>query len=121
MEINNNYFDQLINNDSDIEKLKNHSSGKKKVFEQENSKLDNPNGNLEDEKLKELANEFTSILMKQMFKSMRNTIPESELIDGGYAEDVFTDMLDDEISKQGAEQSGFTALGKLLYEQLRNN
>ena len=50
---------------------------------------------------------------------MRDTVPKGELIDGGYAEEVFTDMLDGEISKLGPTDPGFSSLGKLLYEQLR--
>ncbi|HLV10053.1 MAG TPA: rod-binding protein [Halanaerobiales bacterium] len=76
--------------------------------------------NSENEKLRLLAGEFTSILLKQMFKSMRNTIFKSELLDGGFAEEVFTDMLDEEISKKGASQQGFNNLSRILYEQLKN-
>src|SRR5690554_452795 len=54
----------------------------------------------QNEKLKLLAEEFTSILLKQMFKSMRNTVFRSELLEGGFAEEVFTDMMDEEISKK---------------------
>ena len=73
----------------------------------------------DEQRLRLLANEFTSILLKQMFKSMRNTVGKGELLDGGYAEEVFTDMLDGEISKLGASGQGFSSLGKLLYDQLR--
>ena len=73
----------------------------------------------EKEKLRLLAGEFTSILLKQMFKSMRNTIFKSELLDGGFAEEIFTDMLDEEISKKGASQQGFNNLSRILYEQLK--
>ncbi len=73
----------------------------------------------ENEKLKALTEEFTSILMKQMFKAMRKTIPENKMLDGGFAEDVFTDMLDDEISTLGAKRDGFNTLSRLLYEELR--
>ncbi|MFW5985968.1 MAG: rod-binding protein [Halanaerobiales bacterium] len=79
----------------------------------------NPEGSSQDKRLKMLAGEFTSILMKQMFKTMRQTVPEGKLIDGGFSEDVFTDMLDEEISKLGAEQKNFNTLSRLLYEQLR--
>ncbi|MFW6386444.1 MAG: rod-binding protein [Bacillota bacterium] len=71
-----------------------------------------------EEKLQEAVSEFTSIFMKQMFKAMRSSLPDDKLIDGGYAEDVFTDMMDEEVSKLGAEQRGFDNLNRLLYEQL---
>ena len=73
----------------------------------------------EDEKIKLRASELSSIFMNQMFKAMRSTIPEGGLIDGGFAEEVFTDMLDSEISKLGAGQDGFNTIGRLLYQQLK--
>jgi Rod binding domain-containing protein len=76
--------------------------------------------NEDNDELKKVVNDFTSILMKQMFKSMRDTINESNFINGGLAEDIFTDMLDSEISSQGAAQQGFNSLGRLLYEELNN-
>ncbi|ACL70403.1 rod-binding protein [Halothermothrix orenii] len=77
---------------------------------------DNNNGT-RDQKLKEAADQFVAIFVKQMLKTMRDTVPEKGLIDGGFAEDVFTDMLDGEISKQSVRQ-GFNYLSRLLYEQL---
>ncbi len=74
-----------------------------------------------DEKLKYLAGEFTSILLKQMFNSMRSSVFKSEFIDGGFSEDVFEDMLDEEISKKGSRQQGFNNLGRILYKQLKMN
>ena len=72
-----------------------------------------------DDKLRLLADEFTSILMKQMLKSMRKTVPEGKLIDGGFSEDVFKDMYDEKISKLGMGQNGYNTLSKLLYEQIK--
>ncbi|MFW5856046.1 MAG: rod-binding protein [Bacillota bacterium] len=71
-----------------------------------------------DEKLKEVVSEFTSIFLNQMFKAMRDTVPEEGLIDGGFAEDVFTDMHDQEISKMGSKQNSFNNLNQVLYQQL---
>lgn len=101
VELANNY--QRVSNDNDLKRI------------EDNSGLMNTG----DDRLKELANEFTSILMKQMFKAMRKTVPESSLIDGGFSEDVFTDMLDDEISKAGSRQNTFNNLSRALYEQLQ--
>lgn len=90
-----------------------------KYFKTENDKFKSNINDIQDEQLKKAANEFTSILIKQMLKSMRETIPEKKLLDAGFAEDVFTDMLDGEISKLGSGSSGFNNLSKLLYEQLK--
>lgn len=111
MELNTNLIQQnysQILSEHDLKKIK-HQQISSNLTEQERA----------EQRLRLLANEFTSILLKQMFKAMRNTVPKGELIDGGYAEEVFTDMLDGEISKLGPTDPGFSSLGKLLYEQLR--
>ena len=74
-----------------------------------------------EEELKGVVSKFTSIFLKQMFKSMRSTIPEDGMIDGGFAEDVFTDMYDKEISKLGSKQNNFSGLNQILFEQLNQN
>ena len=74
-----------------------------------------------EEELKKVVDEFTAIFLNQMFKSMRSTIPEGGMIDGGFAEDVFTDMYDKEISKLGSKQSNFSGLNQILFEQLNQN
>lgn len=70
------------------------------------------------EDLKNAVDQFTSIFLHQMFKSMRSTVPESKLIDGGFGEDVFTDMLDQRISELGSKQSSFSGLNQILFQQL---
>lgn len=72
----------------------------------------------EGQRLRQAVNEFTSILVNKMFSSMRDTVPDDKFIDGGFAEDVFTDMMDSEISKMGARQDSFASLNRLLYQQL---
>ncbi|MFW5998616.1 MAG: rod-binding protein [bacterium] len=110
MEINSDFVQQKVQMNLDLADDKN-----------VNSKLNNINENNSEKnnkKLKKVVNEFSSIFIKKMFESMRNTLPEEKLIDGGYAEDVFTDMLDKEISQLGSEQNNFDNLNKQLYEQL---
>ncbi|MFW5976505.1 MAG: rod-binding protein [Bacillota bacterium] len=72
----------------------------------------------ENKKLKNAVNEFSSILIQKMFQSMRDTLSEEKLVDGGFAEDVFTDMMDKEISQLGSEQNSFNSLNDKLYRQL---
>jgi murein DD-endopeptidase MepM/ murein hydrolase activator NlpD len=52
-----------------------------------------------------------------MFKSMRETIGKSELFHGGNAEDIYTSMLDAELSKNMA-QAGGIGLADMLLRQL---
>ena len=77
-----------------------------------------PGTDQDNENLKKLTDEFTSILLHKMFASMRSTLPENKLLTGGFAEEVFTDMYDKEVSKMGSKQQNFNGLSELLYKQL---
>lgn len=74
---------------------------------------------LSDEKKKELkklegaCKDFESIFVFQMMKEMKKTVHKNALNHGGFAEDVFSDMLDQERSK------GMNiGLGDMLFVQL---
>ena len=107
MEIDNNHIIDRYNLAIDRQ-----SDSIKDIADNDLDKIEN------DDRLKKLSNEFTSILLQKMFKSMRSTLPENKLISGGFAEDVFTDMYDREISKRGSKQGSFNRLSELLYRQL---
>jgi Rod binding domain-containing protein len=69
-------------------------------------------------KLYEQCQEFESIFVKMMLKEMRNSVDKSDsLLSGGWAEDIYSDMLDDEYSKSIAKKAGF-GLADQLYKQL---
>ena len=68
--------------------------------------------------LKELTQEMESIFIYQTLKVMRRTVPKSEFLNGGMAEDIFQGMLDEEYSKK-MSQASTLGLGQLLYEQLK--
>jgi len=62
--------------------------------------------------------EFESIFAKMMLKEMRASVDKSDsLLSGGWAEDIFQDMLDDEHAKSMAETAGL-GIAELLYRQL---
>ena len=62
--------------------------------------------------------EFESIFAKMMLKEMRASVDKSgSLISGGWAEDIFQDMLDDEHAKSMAETAGL-GIAEQLYRQL---
>ncbi|SRR6056297_4120821 len=68
--------------------------------------------------LEEAASEFTSIFIEKMFSAMKNTLSDEKLIDGGYAEDVFTDMLYKEYSIMSGKQGLLADLNRKLAAQL---
>jgi Rod binding domain-containing protein len=68
-------------------------------------------------KLYRACQEFEAIYIKQMLNVMRKTVNRSGLLDGGFAQEVFEDMLYDEYAKKMAEHAGF-GLSDSLYRQL---
>lgn len=68
------------------------------------------------EKLKAACSDFESIFMNQMLKEMRKTVNKSKFIHGGQAEEIFSDMLDQEKSKEMS-----VGIGDVLYKQLERS
>lgn len=70
------------------------------------------------EALKELCRDFESIFIHSLFKEMRKTIPESELLGNDMATDLFEEIMDMEVARDMAAKGGF-GLADILYGQLR--
>jgi len=68
-------------------------------------------------KVKQLASDFESIFMEQIFRSMRSSVQKSGLIDGGNAEEIYTSMLDSEYAKEMSKQ-GNAGLAQMIERQL---
>lgn len=69
------------------------------------------------ETLKKACEDFEALFVAQLMKEMRETIPESGLMDGGQAEEIYMSLLDTHLSHEIAS-SGSLGLAKQLYEQL---
>lgn len=67
--------------------------------------------------LYKVCQDFEAIFIKQMLNVMRKTINKTGLLDGGFAEEVFEDMLYDEYAKKMAKNGNF-GLSDSLYRQL---
>ena len=74
----------------------------------------------DDKALKEACQEFEAIFIEQMLKSMRKTVPESGLMNGGMAEDVFEDMLYENYAEK-MSKSASLGLSDMLYRQISQN
>ncbi len=73
--------------------------------------------NQRNDKLYQACEDFEAIFIKQMLSSMRKTVNKSGLFDGGFAEEIYEDMLYDEYA---AKMASSTRLGiaEMLYKQL---
>jgi flagellar protein FlgJ len=60
--------------------------------------------------------DFEAIFVEQLFKTMRASVPESELLNGGRAEEIYTSMLDQQIAQEMAHGQGSVGLA----DQMRN-
>lgn len=71
-------------------------------------------------KLKATCQDFESILVSYMLKSMRGAGASSDLVEKNMGEKIFTDMLDDEYAKLASRTSRL-GLADLLYRQLSSD
>jgi len=72
----------------------------------------------ETDKLKQACIDFSAIFIKQMLNAMKDTIPETGMMDGGMAEEIFEDMLYDEYAKSMAQTANL-GLAEMMYDQLK--
>jgi flagellar protein FlgJ len=93
-------------------------SGNLAQLQLQNLRYDMPQGDANSQ-LREVAEDFEAIFVKQMLESMRGTLnPENRLVDTGMAGDIFEDMLYDEYASIMAKTGGF-GLADLIVEQYR--
>lgn len=71
------------------------------------------------EKLKQVCKEFEGLLLQMMYRQMKRTVPESELMPASSGREIFQDMLDEEVV-HNATQRG-VGLSEVLYRQLSMN
>ena len=59
-----------------------------------------------------------AIFVEQLFKTMRASVPESKLLDGGRAEELYTSMLDQQVAEQMAHGQGSIGLANQMQNKL---
>lgn len=74
----------------------------------------------EKEELKEACNQFEEYFLNQLMKEMRTTVDKSSLVNKGQAEEMFTEMLDQELTK-GSVKAGGIGISDMLFKQLNKN
>mgnify|MGYP003623366680 CR=1 FL=1 len=70
-----------------------------------------------EKKVRQVAEDFVSVFMNQVMKSMRSTVQENTAMHGDNGEKFFQEMLDTEQSKTLAKGSGY-GLTELVYESM---
>lgn len=70
----------------------------------------------QNEGLRKATRDFEAVFIQQLVKVMRETVPDSGLVDGGQSEDIFSGLLDEHLSTltAGEHPSG---LADALYRQ----
>lgn len=66
---------------------------------------------------KAAASEFEKFFLSFMMKAMKKTVPKSELINTGIADDIYFDMFLDEVAEQSVKSGGL-GLAKIIEEQI---
>ena len=73
-----------------------------------------------DSQLREACREMESMFVYYLFKEMRATIPKSGLVGEGKTEEIYTSLLDLELSKELSSKGGL-GLSSILFDQLCRN
>lgn len=71
----------------------------------------------EDADLRKASRDFEALFIHKMLQTMRKTIPENSLLDGGLVEDIYTDMLDQQIAQAASERESF-GIASMIYEEM---
>jgi flagellar protein FlgJ len=78
-----------------------------------------PGGNGDEVRLRQVSRQMEGVFVQELFKAMRETIPQGEgVVDGGMGEEIFSGLMDQHLASQvGA--GGERGLGAAIYRQLR--
>ncbi len=67
--------------------------------------------------LRKSSQEFEALLLMEMLKSMRKSVPEGDLFEKDTSTEIFRDMLDSETAKAASRGKGL-GIGDAMYKQL---
>ena len=70
----------------------------------------------QEQKLRKACADFESILLYQMFKTMRTTVPDSGLTNKMTGKDTYQMMMDQKISEELAKKGGMGLQGVLFHQ-----
>ena len=71
------------------------------------------------DQLRGTAQSLQGVFVEQLFKAMRDTVPDDGLMSGGQGEDMFRSMMDQHVAEQTPQQwNGPNSLGNVIVRQL---
>ncbi len=86
------------------------------LIQQNTAKLPDTKSISNKDRLKKVAKELEGLFLSLVFKQMRKTVPKTDFLHGGLAEDIFEDLLWDRYAQKAAEMSKF-GIAKKIYDQ----
>lgn len=84
------------------------------------SKLETAMSDKDQQRLKEVCQDFESVLLNMMMQTMRKTVPKTELFGQNRGKEIFESLLDQEVTKNMAKAGGI-GLADMLYKQLNSD
>jgi Rod binding domain-containing protein len=69
------------------------------------------------EKLRKVGQDFESMIVSILIKSMRNTIPKNNLFTGGYGEKLFQGLFDQEIATLASKKGKGLGIGEMIFDK----
>ncbi len=73
---------------------------------------------LSEKQMRDTAKQFEEIVVRQLLKEMRKTVPKNGFIEDSHATEMYMDMVDDHLAKQLADASAI-GIGDLIYDELK--
>ena len=77
-----------------------------------------PSLTADEQRLRAVTKQLEGVFVQQLFKAMRETVPQDGFTDGGAGEEIFTGMMDEKIATHVPEHWD-RGIGESLYRQLR--
>jgi len=106
-----------INNNMDMNLKTSQSKAQQNEFE---DMLKQVQEEKDEKKLKEACKNLEAVFVNMMFKQMQSTVQKSGLMDGGYGEEVYNDMLLDKYAEEATKGTGL-GLAQVMFKQLSKN
>jgi flagellar protein FlgJ len=90
------------------------------VSQKDAGEIEGKDSSKEEKILKKACADFEAIFTYYMFKSMRQTIPQSGLFKQSPGKDTYNMLFDQKVAEELANNKGGSSLQKILFEQLNN-